>query len=404
LVDDISLKEGNRKYKILLVVPYTLPAYSGSGINAFHFARFLSREKQKTTLMTFNRNLRLKSKEEVDGVLIRRVSYFNRNLLTKGLSMFIIFPAYLVQILKHDIILIYGAHIIGYQVIVFFGKLLRRQIIFRSLLMGDDDMETIQDSRGGILRAGNRTVFDNISLYFAINPVFADKYKTHVSKPQKIVVSPQGFDPDYFHPVSEKLHKGYRENKQINEDCFVLLSVGFLIPRKGYSEIFEVLSGLDFNFRYYIVGEYIFGRDHFLSGVAMEAMKIKEYGEQLLGQRIHIEGPQKKLTEYYQMADMVVFNSTQEGISNALLEAMACGKPVLTRECPGLRDYLIFHKKNGLLFQNRHEMGTWINEIYQNKEFADELGAAAADFIHREANFNMVWTRLLKGLYSNQNR
>ena len=114
-----------------MVVPYTVPDYSGSGINAFQFARFLRMEGERTTLLTFNRNLKLKAKEIIDGVLLKRIPYFNRNMLTKILSMFIIFPAYLVNILRHDIILIYGAHVIGYQLIILCGKFFRKEIIFR---------------------------------------------------------------------------------------------------------------------------------------------------------------------------------------------------------------------------------------------------------------------------------
>ena len=398
------MKEENQKYRLLLVVPYTVPDYSGSGINAFQFARFLRREGERTTLLTFNRNLRRKSREIIDGVPIKRIAYFNRNMLTKILSMFIIFPAYMVNILRHDIILIYGAHVIGYQLIISCGKFFRKEIIFRSLMMDIDDLRSILNSKRRNQHNRHWSVLDRISLYFAINPVFEEIYRKQVRIQQKVVVSPQGFDPEYFYPVTRDEHKKSRETHHIDKFSFVILSVGFIIPRKGYNEIFEILADLDFDFSYYIVGEHEFNKDHFLSEDAAEALKIKEYGQELLGNRLHLEGAKKQVLDYYQMADIIIFNSMQEGISNALIESMACGKPVLSRDIPGLRDYIIYHEQNGLLFNNGREMGPWLEKIYRDPAFAEGLGNRAADFIHREANFTLVWQRLLEGLYGNQKR
>jgi glycosyltransferase involved in cell wall biosynthesis len=398
------LKEENNKYRLLLVVPYTLPEYSGSGINAFQFARFLRKEGEMPTLLTFNRNLKLKAKEIIDGVLIKRIAYFNRNMLTKILSMFIIFPAYLVNILRHDIILIYGAHVIGYQLIISCSKFFGKKIIFRSLMMATDDVEAILASKSRIFSSLNRSVLKRISQYFAINPEFARIYHENMPKKSKVLVSPQGFDPEYFYPARKDEYDHIKKRWNIDSSCLVILSVGFVITRKGYNEIFETLADLDLDFQYYIVGEYEFGPGHFLSNEANRAHKIKKYGEQLLGDRLHFEGPQKQILEYYQMSDIVLFNSKQEGTPNTLLESMACGKPVLSRDIPGLRDYIIFHEQNGLLFTNGREMVTWLEKIYRDPVFAEGLGNRAADFIQREANFTLVWQRLLEGLYGNQNR
>jgi glycosyltransferase involved in cell wall biosynthesis len=401
---DICLKVENQKYRILLVVPYTLPDYSGSGINAFQFARFLRREGERASLLTFNRNLKLKSKEIVDGVTIRRIAYFNRNLLTKILSVFIIFPAYLVNILVHDIILIYGAHVIGYQILIVLGRLLGKKVLLQSLLLGADDVETILAPKSRLSRIINHSVLKQISLYFAINPEFARIYQEHMPKKCRVLVSPQGFDPVYFHPATQHEYAEIRKRWNIDTSCLVILSVGFVITRKGYKEIFEKLAELDLDFRYYIVGEYEFGPGHFLSNEAIRAQKIKQFGEQVLGDRVHFEGPQKQMLEYYQMSDIVLFNAKQEGTPNTLLEAMASGKPVLARKIPGLSDYIIFHEKNGLLFTGGHEITTLVRKLNNDPALRMDLADRAADFILREADFGIVWQRLLAGLYGEQEK
>lgn len=396
------MKEENYKYRLLLVVPYSLPDYSGSGINAFQFARFLRRKGEMTTLLTFNRNLKLKAKEIIDEVPIRRIAYFNRNMLSKILSMFIIFPAYMGNILRHDIILIYGAHVIGYQILIVFGRVFGKKVVLQSLLLGADDVATILDSKSRILRSINRSVFKRISLYFAINPEFTRIFHEYMPINCRVLLSPQGFDPAYFHPALQNEYAEIRKKRHIDSSCLVVLSVGFVITRKGYNEIFEALADLDLDFKYYIVGEYEFGPGHFLSNEASRAQKIKKYGEQLLGDRLHFEGPKKQMLEYYQMSDIVLFNAKQEGTPNTLLETMASGKPVLARELVGLRDYIIFNKKNGLLFTGGSEIKTLIRELNFDSDLRMELASRAADFIRQEADFGIVWQKLLSGLYGEQ--
>ena len=62
------------------------------------------------------------------------------------------------------------------------------------------------------------------------------------------------------------------------------------------------------------------------------------------------------------MADMVLINSLSEGLSNTMLEAMACGKVVLVKDIPGIR-YLVTHLETGMIFQNEEEMYALISRL-----------------------------------------
>ena len=393
------MKVESQKYRILLVVPYTLPEYSGSGINAFQFGRFLNRNGEKVTLLTFNRNLRRKPRETIEGVPVRRIPYFNRNLLTKIFSLFVICPVYLVNVLKNDIILIYGAHVIGYQILILISSLLGKKVLLQSLLLGADDIASILASNSGIIRSINRFVIRRISLYFAINPEFARIHREYLPDKNKLIVSPQGFDPEYFYPAKDDKYFEIRKRFNIDPDCLVLLSVGFVITRKGYNELFEAMAELDLDFKYYVVGEYAFDAGHFLSNEAGRARKIKAHGEHLLGGRLYFEGPRNRILEYYQMSDIVLFNARQEGTPNTLLESMASGVPVIAREIPGLRDYLVFHEVNGLLFNNRHEIGDLIRKLSEDQALRKKLASRAHEHMSREAEFGIVWQRLITALY-----
>ncbi len=60
-------------------------------------------------------------------------------------------------------------------------------------------------------------------------------------------------------------------------------------------------------------------------------------------------GETDHVIEVLQDADIFVLPSRAEGISNALLEAMACGLPAIVSDIPGNRD-VITHNMNGIIF------------------------------------------------------
>ena len=98
-----------------------------------------------------------------------------------------------------------------------------------------------------------------------------------------------------------------------------LLSVGHLIERKGHDRVIEAMRQLP-DFDLMIVGE---GpeREH-LSRLARRVGVANQI--RLLGSR-----PHATLPEVYSAADALVLASSREGWANVLLEAMACGTPVV---------------------------------------------------------------------------
>jgi teichuronic acid biosynthesis glycosyltransferase TuaC len=104
-----------------------------------------------------------------------------------------------------------------------------------------------------------------------------------------------------------------------------LISVGHLIPRKGHDKVIEALAALP-GFSLLILGE---GPER----ARLEAL-IAARG---LGGRARLLGAvaHESLARYYSAADALVLASSREGWANVLLEAMACGTPVVASKIPG---------------------------------------------------------------------
>lgn len=113
---------------------------------------------------------------------------------------------------------------------------------------------------------------------------------------------------------------------------FVIITTGSLIWRKGYEYAlmaFRNLTnrGVDAEFR--------------IIGAGPERQRILYTSQDLgLENKVTLLGklPPEIVREQLQASDVFFLSSLSEGISNAVLEAMSCGLPIVTTDCGGMRE------------------------------------------------------------------
>ncbi|MGP1560842.1 MAG: glycosyltransferase [Helicobacteraceae bacterium] len=123
---------------------------------------------------------------------------------------------------------------------------------------------------------------------------------------------------------------------------FVFVSVGRLDAGKNHAMIIDAIK--DLNAALLIIG----------SGELQGALReqIKALG---LAGRVLLLGARANPFAYIARADCFVFGSNYEGFPNVIVEALICGAPVISTDCPGgVREILApgtdpdFHIKNGI--------------------------------------------------------
>ena len=149
---------------------------------------------------------------------------------------------------------------------------------------------------------------------------------------KKVTVIANGIDEKRFFP---KPQHAARANLGLSNETMIL-SVARLVPEKGLDLLIQAFKVLcdqrrGTALRLVIIGDGTL--QHELSA------QIASLG---LGEQVDIRGSvhQADLPDWYNAADVFCLASTREGCPNVLLEALACGTPVVGTDVPGIRDVI----------------------------------------------------------------
>lgn len=145
---------------------------------------------------------------------------------------------------------------------------------------------------------------------------------------EKCIVIPNATDSAVFHKMDKQQ---CRRKLCIGEDLFVVIYVGQFVQRKGYNRVAAAIDKLDEK-----------GIGVVFLGAAKE------------GYQPHCRGiikcglvTQNEIPQYLNAADVYVLPTRAEGCCNAIVEAMACGLPIVSSNRPF--NYDILDSTNALL-------------------------------------------------------
>ncbi|MHC5059868.1 MAG: glycosyltransferase [Planctomycetota bacterium] len=169
-----------------------------------------------------------------------------------------------------------------------------------------------------------------------------------------------GIDTDLFYP---------RPAKEMAEPVKVV-TVCRLISRKRIDLLIESVARageLGVEMQLNIAGE----------GNLMGELKNLAEKKGVAG-RVNFMGrvPAEQMPELYRENDIFVMSSAHEGMSNAMLEAMACGLPIVTTRCEGVRELIA---ENGIVVErpDAEAIAGAIKTFADNPQRYAQAGAAA---------------------------
>lgn len=202
-----------------------------------------------------------------------------------------------------------------------------------------------------------KRLFKNTKLIIANSKMVREQIIRHYAVPEeKIMTIYNGVDLARFNPESkEKWRKNVRNNLNIPEDLKVLLFVGSGFERKGLKTLIHAMPLIKGNIKTLIIGK-------------GDTSKYRALAERLgVPDKIMFLGTQKEIEKFYASSDLFVLPTLYDPFSNATLEAMASGIPVITTKNNGASEPI----------ENGRE-GFVLNSLANPRELAEKINIAIA--------------------------
>jgi len=367
-----------------MVIGQFYPIIGGAENQALNLSKSLIRKNISVSVVTLRKG-NLKKFEYVKGIPVFRI--FSPRIRCIGKYIYLLtFFLYLVKTRnKYDIIHIHQGLSPAF-VAVLAGKVLRKKTIIKIGNCGERfDIKVLKSSyligrfMAAILKKANAIIYINSEMK---KELIKERFPR-----ERLYYIPNGVDVEIYEPPkNEKEKKAMKEKLNLPLDKIVLF-VGTLYPKKNLEFLIREWKG--------IVG--LFPHTHLiLLGEGPQREELLNLTEKLgIKENVHLIGEKKNVEEYLVAADIFLLPSLVEGLSNALLEAMASGLPCAVSDIPGNRD-LIIDSRNGQLFNPLD--GEKFKEIMifllKNKEFAYSMGRAARETV-KEYSFHKIVPRYL---------
>jgi len=200
---------------------------------------------------------------------------------------------------------------------------------------------------------------------------------------------PNGVDTDYFRPASVSEKAEARQRLGCADRGPVIAYVGRLSPEKGPADLLRALRPVlqgEPNALVMLVGD----------GPLAESLReqVQEYG---VAENVRFLGNVQDVRTHLWAADLFVLPSRAEGMSNAALEAMACGLPCIATSVSGTPE-LFGDNEAGIVVPSGQpqRLSEAVLQLWRSPEEASRLGAAAAAKVRSSYSLDAVVERYLE--------
>jgi glycosyltransferase involved in cell wall biosynthesis len=260
--------------------------------------------------------------------------------------------------------------------------------IIRMSLLGSDDPYSIREEvkHGHFLQCLSLAAIQLSEVLVAICSAMVASCQKARMATKKVVYIPYGIDTDIYQPAVDEAGKA-KICQALGLDIHkrYVLFVGSAIERKGidvlidaYIQVHQKMEGVEL---------LIVGPDRFDQGAHYDAYTLQQMvtvcKEKLAAAKcsefVHWTGEVNNVQEYMQAADVFCFPTRQEGFGLVIIEAMACGLPVVVAQLEGVTTDIINSAQTGRIIpgHNHKDYTEAMIDILNNPQKAKGMGVAA---------------------------
>jgi N-acetyl-alpha-D-glucosaminyl L-malate synthase BshA len=234
------------------------------------------------------------------------------------------------------------------------------------------------------LRLLGTFALDNCDLC-TVNSTATRNAVLEIKNVKKLEIIPMGVDLDAFNP-----QVGSYINKTFNADDLMILTVGRISEEKGIRYLIEAMP---------VILKEMPTVKLMIVGDGPDRDKLEQMVKRLNLANITFAGmvSNKNLSNFYKSADVFILPSIREGLGVVLLEAMACGTPVIGSNTGGVTD-IIENGKNGLLIEpgDSKDIAEKIIKLLSNRELAQKLSEEGMKTVKYKFSWHIIVKKFLR--------
>lgn len=212
----------------------------------------------------------------------------------------------------------------------------------------------------------SRIKYENANFIIAVANKIKEKLVEQGFNEEKIIVIPSTIKVEYF--MKKNINKkDFFSKFNIPENSIV---AGTLAAMTEEKDPFNLIKAAEIVLKKFPEIHFLWGGEGHLEKSSIELVKKLN-----LEKNFHIIGYCKDNISFLKSLDIFIFPSSEEGIGSVLIEAMACGLPLIGTNAGGIPE-LIEDGYNGLIVpkKNPEKLAEAILKLAQNKELREKFG------------------------------
>ncbi len=388
IAGNIKSSEGEsaRPVRVCMLSYFYAPHYSGSAIQARNLSLHLQSRGVEPFVVSANMT-GSSDYEVVDGIPVYRLPEAKTPSLQVLSFMFRLALFLIRRRHSYDVIHAHGTlqHAIASPV----ARLLGKSTLLK-VAMANSDIDF--NGQGRLWGRANRYLVSRFDRYIATSRIIQDEFSQHAFANGRVHLMPNGVDTENFRPCATRAEKTQLRASLGLADKLTVCFVGIIISRKNVDlalRAFREARREQIDAQLVLVGPLPERSDARAWAYYEELLAYIE--REGLKDSVIFTGLQPTAASYLRASDVFLFPSKQEGMPNALLEAMASGLPSVASKISGTED-LIEQGHNGFMFplQDEPAFARALIELLRDPQLAQRIGEQARQFVERSYSLHAL--------------
>jgi glycosyltransferase involved in cell wall biosynthesis len=371
--------------RVCMLIESYAPVVGGMEAQARSLAAALKALGHPVFVITRRPDKALKAHDTIDGISVIRVRPVGVNSRLRWPMFFFAMAALVRHRKTYDIVFVPGFRALGIPAVIA-AKLLKKSCVLKAENNGELSGAFFE---GGLARVRlaitawpirrliglrNRAL-RQADAFVSMSSDITREYLAHGVAAARIASIPQTVDTERFRPATAEDREALRTRLELPIDRRILVFTGRLVSWKGLPLLLRAWRAI--HPRHPDTLLLLVGggsADIYNCEDELKAF-VREHG---LADSVRFTGDVDHVQDYLRASDVFVFPTLNEAFGVSLIEAMACGLPVVSTDNGGIKD-IITHRTDGLVARTGDEASLCqaIEEILEKPEQAESLGNAA---------------------------